>query len=878
MANRQPRLFVDEEREPLLRDGEEAHHEPTWGERITSVVQEPLSALTKLLLILVLVLLILSAVFIGLFAGTYTKWHNRGDGGWETITSTIVRTSTITATRTQPTTSVQATTTVQTSIQTSIQTTTAVETRTKTVVAPVPTGRPTDGVCFSADCIRLSASILSSLDTSVDPCENFYDFANGGWLKEHPLPADKGRYGNFDDLSVKNQQVIREILESNEVPSAASSDDEQILHKLRGFYSSCMNEDLLNEIGQAPLVKFVDSIKGFFKNKKRGGDEVERKRRALTAALAFVHSRGIEGLFDFDIDGDVGKDPNAMTLWFSQPSLGLPAKEYFDEKSIVKLYRNVIERLLIASSGNKDKKVVESQSKPPSEFRVNEKTYWPPTPWPPWDDDDEEDDVDYHKLAKDVVKFEARIAEISLDLDKLYQDPFGTYNPVPISNVTRTLGRSINFGDYFAAFTTRAYPERVVVTSPAFMRALADILEETNVKVVEGYLIARSALAFSQYLGDRTEAWKAQRALFERLNGVKPGAVGDRSQYCIGTIENTMGFAAGRYFSNVTFGGESKEKGTKVITDIIHAFKHSLDDLDWMDKKSAKAAAEKADALRVKVGFPLSPDTRNPRSIANYYYLVKVDKHDFFGNILSARESDAYKKWQKLGKRRDPEAWEMYPSQVNAYFNPPANEIVFPAGILQPPFFSQDWPGYLSYGSFGQVAAHELTHAFDSAGRLYNPEGKLEEWWTKATSEGFNKRQTCLAKQYSSYYVLDPNGKKVYVNGNLTSGENIGDTGVIQAYRAWKAQYDDSLKAGDEYALPGLEYTREQLFFISFARAWAQNIKPAAAVQRVRTDPHSPNNFRVDGTVYNVPEFAKAFKCSKKAKLNPPQEKRCLFW
>jgi len=205
-------------------------------------------------------------------------------------------------------------------------------------------------------------------------------------------------------------------------------------------------------------------------------------------------------------------------------------------------------------------------------------------------------------------------------------------------------------------------------------------------------------------------------------------------------------------------------------------------------------------------------------------------------------------------------------------------QIVFPAGILQPPFFSKDWPGYLSYGAFGQVASHELTHAFDSAGRLYNQEGKLEEWWTNATTEGFKEKQSCIEKQYSSYSIDDGHGGKIHVNGNLTSGENIGDSGIIQAYRAWKAQFAESFKAGNEYLLPGLNYTRDQLFFLAFGRIWAENIKPAALVQRIRTDPHSPAQFRVDGTLYNVPEFAKAFNCSRKAKLNPPPKNQCLLW
>jgi len=176
------------------------------------------------------------------------------------------------------------------------------------------------------------------------------------------------------------------------------------------------------------------------------------------------------------------------------------------------------------------------------------------------------------------------------------------------------------------------------------------------------------------------------------------------------------------------------------------------------------------------------------------------------------------------------------------------------------------------------VAAHELTHAFDSAGRLYNQDGKLEEWWTNATSTGFNKRQKCIAEQYSNYTVDDGKGGQVHVNGNLTSGENIGDSGIIQSYRAWKAQYQASYRKGDEYLLPGLNYTREQMFFLSFARAWAINVRPETAVALVRSDPHSPARYRVDGTLYNLPEFAEAFNCPKGAKLNPPPEKRCILW
>lgn len=215
----------------------------------------------------------------------------------------------------------------------------------------------------------------------------------------------------------------------------------------------------------------------------------------------------------------------------------------------------------------------------------------------------------------------------------------------------------------------------------------------------------------------------------------------------------------------------------------------------------------------------------------------------------------------------------MYPSQVNAYYEPPANEIVFPAGILRAPFFDENWPDYMAYGAIGAVVAHELTHAFDSSGRLFNQDGKLEEWWSNSTSEAFDEKASCLAKQYSSYKVDDGKGGYVHVNGNLTSTENIGDSGLIHAYRAWKS----SSLSSNSYRLPGLEkFSPEQLFFLAFGRIWAQAQLPGALVQGVRTDPHSPPEFRVHGTVSNMPEFARAWNCSSKAKLNPKD--RCVFW
>ncbi|TCD66686.1 hypothetical protein EIP91_001040 [Steccherinum ochraceum] len=876
---------------PLLQDvshPDAPSAQPTnesFAHRVSKVVQEPLTPLSKFLCVLALIFLLLSSIFIGLFAGAQHKLNSR-DG------------------ETKP----GETVTVTMSFSTATATATATSTLTTTYSAPVPvpTKSPEENTCLTPQCIILASAVLSSLDETQDPCDDFFEFANGGWLKEHPIPSDKGSTGTFEILGVENKRLIQQILsqDSSSVYEAALAqnadhDDKLLLRKLRGLYDSCMNEDLLNARGSTPLIRVVKTVRDLYKGKTTivdavtgevkdaEGDE-KSQRNGLTAAVAYLHSRGIGALFAGDIEGDVGRDPNFMTFYFGQPSLGLPAKEYYDEEDITDLYQNVLERLLLTlhEEENTESPAIEHTT-PGLVVHEERLRVWPPWPWPPWDGDDGDKDggdkkpvnrtKEAHKMAKSIITLEKKIANASLDLDVLLQDPIATYNPVPFSNLTEALPE-FDFPAYFSTYAPRNFPERVILTSTTFPTSLSQILSETSNSTIQAYLETRAALSLASNLGIETEAWLAVRSLEERLRGIKPGAVGDRAEYCVGKVESAMGFAAGRYFVQETFGGESRKKGTKVITDIVSAFKKSLKNLKWMDEESSDAAAQKADALRVKVGFPVSPDTQDPGSLARYYRSVKIHKDTFFENILSARISDQAKKWNKLGRQRDLEEWEMWPSMVNAYYNPPANEIVFPAGILRPPFFSQFWPAYMSYGAFGAVAAHELTHAFDSAGRLYNQQGKLEQWWTNTTSESFQVIQECIVNQYASYYVDDGHGGKVYLNGNLTSGENIGDSGLIQAFRAWKANYPQSLEDGDEFILPGLNYTRDQMFFISFGRVWAQNIKPASAVARVRSDPHSPNRFRVEGTLSNIPEFAKAFNCSAKAKLNPPNEKRCLFW
>lgn len=929
----------DHEATPLMGDGSRDHdrdREPGAGRRsphrsvsnrISDVVQEPLTSLTKILLVEVLLLLLISSVFIGLFAGAQHRLNLRNGGGGpapgngthtETETQTVTRTTTrgastvFTATTTTAVSTTFSTifdistltetatkTATTTAVYTSISTYTTTDTKTRTViVGPEPTGPPeaptppSKETCLTPECIILSASILSGIDTSHDPCESLYEFANGGWIATHPIPGDKGSISTFSLLAEKNWHVIQQVLEVD-TESYDNSWDDQLLSKLRVLYASCMDEAKLDYLGDLPLQRFVNNIRGIYRG--RSSDHLlTNPRSGLSNALGYMHSRGVDALFEFYVDGDAAVDPNEMTLWFSQATLGLPSKEYYKDQAVLSVYQDVIERLLVVLRDDEIVNSSEDADRPSVVLHAEEledsERVWPPWPWPPWGGDEGDSDSGHDRkqpthdpffrareLSQQVIRFESEIAEATLDLDKLQQDPFGTYNPTNINALKASLPQ-INFPDYFATFTPRFFPSRVIVTYKPYPSSLSEILKRTHPDVVEAYLVIRAALEYAPDLGTTTEAWKAVRQLRENLDGLRPGAIGERTEFCLRKVESAMGFATGRYYVNATFPGDSREKASEVIRNIVNAFERSLERIDWMDEESARRAQEKAEAIRRKIGFPLSPDTRDPRSLVSYYTLVKIHEDTFFENMLSAAASDVYKMWQKLGKRRNVEEWEMTPATVNAYYNPTGNEIVFPAGILQPPFFSHDWPGYLSYGSFGMVAAHELTHAFDSAGRLYNQQGKLEEWWTRQTSDAYQIRQDCIITQYSKYTVDDGKGGIIHVNGNLTAGENIGDSGLVQAYRAWKAQYEDSYDAGNEYLLPGLKYTRDQLFFISFAQTWAMHNRHADAIQRVRSDPHSPNRYRTDGTVYNIPEFAKAFKCSENSKLNPPREERCIFW
>ncbi|PWZ02255.1 zincin [Testicularia cyperi] len=880
----------DEDR-PLLH-GEESseanHASPSFLARVKRQLSstfaplakpEELRPLERFLVIFSVILLLLAAVFIGLFAGSQHKLAHR-----------------------------------------------------PATPAPVPgpgnpNPEPPQGdICTSKDCVIAASEILRAIDETVDPCDDFYAFCTNNWLKAHPIPGDAGLFGAGQYVASENAKIIKQIIA--DAPSSKDletfkGDDEQLkadkqnLAKLKGYYDSCINLDAQNQLGPKPLLDLVDELRkriGQQQDAQLGHattgqeeqlmlqlDETDkpvppnqppgrspkphpptesprpsppsgRRQKGLTEALAWAHSRGLPALFEFSVDGDAVKDPTAAVPWFFPSGLGLPDQAYYDDDDEIAFYKTVVRDGLKTYDAEakkaakaRDSMIVDESKKGK---KGGKKKHGDGSALPPLAD-----------LADQVVEFERQLADITPDSEEI-TDPVGSYNPINTTSLPYTFA-SINWPSYFSALTVRT-PETVILTSPKFVASLDSLISRTRTNVVEAYLVWTALREFGTSLGPKVKLRGPAERLERYSKGVAPDAKEDRETLCLNDLNAALGFMAGRYFVREAFKGDSKKRVEEIIYSVIDAFKARLPQLDWLDEKTRAKAQEKAEAIRVMVGYPNSPNTTDAVSVANFYNDLPIDAGNYFHNRLGSSIRGAKRNWAVVGRKLDREIWDMFPAEVNAEYSPQGNYILFPAGIMQPPYFHVSWPSYLQRGAFGAVAGHELSHAFDPDGRLYDKDGYLRDWWTEQTAHEFQERQACLANQYHAFTIPDGKGGELHLRSNFTKGEDVADAGgLVQSYNAWKAEL---ARGGDEIEaanalLPGLGYTREQLFFISYGLSWSRNIRTSELVKRLRTDPHSPTKFRVNGVVVNSPEFAEAFGCKVgKDRMAKAPKDRCNIW
>jgi len=642
---------------------------------------------------------------------------------------------------------------------------------------------------------------LAALDRSVEACDDFYQFACGGWIAATPIPPDRpGWFRSFSEIQERNVQMLRRILDD----AAAGRLQSPYSEKLGDFWYSCMNEDEVPLASVQTLheeLAAIDSI----------GD-----RQHLAREVARLQLQGVNAFFRFGAQQDF-RDASQMIAGADQGGLGLPDREYYlkqDERS----------KALRAAYLSHITRMFELAGVSPAKAKAD---------------------------ALQVFQIETLLAEASMPRVER-RDPFKVYNRIDREG----LKEAAPSFDWSVFLETLGHPEieAINVAVPPFFVGFDRLLRELPQAAIQSYLRWKLIDASASSLTE--DFVRADFEFSSKLSGEEE--ILPRWKRCVSAVDGAMGKALGRPFVEETFGADGKVAAQALIAGIEEAFGASLGELEWMDERTREQAFAKLHTVRNKIGYP--DRWRN-------YDDLEVGRTSYLENRFAAIRFDFKRDLRKIGKPVDPNEWYMSPPTVNAYYSALDNEMVFPAGILQSPFFSLHADEAANAGAIGMVMGHELTHGFDDQGRRFDADGNLRDWWSKEVSAAYEERAQCVVDQYDAYTILDG----VHLNGRLTLGENIADIGGLQL--AW-----DSFSKGREdlYVPDDSGFSPAQRFFLSYAQSWCGARRPDYARMLVTVDPHSPPEFRVNGAASNVPQFQEAFRCESGSPMAPLR--RCEIW
>ncbi len=638
----------------------------------------------------------------------------------------------------------------------------------------------------------------SLIDKSVDPCENFYRYSCNGWFKKNPLPPDQTSYGRFTELYELNRLHLKEILETAaSAPPASRTANQQ---KIGDEYASCMDTATINKQGIAPLQPELDRIAAL------------KSAAALPALLAHLHRIGVNAFFNMGSSQDYANASQVISF-YNAGGLGLPERDYYTRTD--------------AKSEEQRKQYVAHVAKM---FTLAG-----------------EPEAEAAKDADTVLAIETRLAKASLTITE-QRDPQNLNHPTDIATFSKQVPH-FAIAPYVAASHAPA-KGKMNETEPKFFAEFNTLVADTPLDQIKTYL--RWHLLHAYAGTSMPEAFEQESWNFysHTLNGAEKQQ--ERWKRCTTRVDREMGEALGQVYVAKYFPPEDKKRAVNMTIAIEEAMGKDIDSLDWMSAATKVKAKEKLNTVMNKVGYP--DKWRD-------YSKLQIVRGDVLGNQERVREFNFARDLAKIGKPVDKGEWYMSPPTVNAYYDPQQNNVNFPAGYFQPPFFSGDEDDAANYGDMGSTVGHELTHGFDDEGRQYDKDGNLKDWWTKEDEQKFTDRAQCMVKQYDAIEAVPG----VHLNGKLTLGENLADLGGL--WLAWLSWLDKAHDAHLDMDAKSDGYTPDQRFWVAYAQQWCTQTRPEQLRTQAQTDPHAPDEYRTNSILQDLPEFAKSFNCKKDAKM-----------
>jgi putative endopeptidase len=644
-----------------------------------------------------------------------------------------------------------------------------------------------------------------NIDRSVSACTDFYQFANGGWIKAHPIPPAYSVWGSFTELQENNQSNLLSILRN-----AAANGNKQAnadLRKLGTYYSSCMDSAAAERAGYQPIADELKRVSAI------------SNRAQLESEIARLHGRGVPVVFGFGAQQDA-KNTTEVIAGIRQGGLSLPDRDYYlnDAKRYADIRANYVDHV-----ARMFQLIGESQQQAAAD-------------------------------AQRVLSIETSLARPAKTRVEL-RDPNANYHKMTPAELAQ-LAPGFNWPRFFTGEGRGDIPA-INVQNTVFLKAADSLLTAVPLSDWKAYLRWKIVDAAAPAL---SSAFVNEDFRFgSTLTGVKEQL--PRERRCTRATDAGLRDALGQAYVAQYFPPTAKQRALDMVRNLESVFHDRLQKLGWMSDTTRVQATAKLAAFTNKIGYP--DKWRD-------YSTLDIKPGPFLNNQMAVRECERHRELARIGQPVDRTEWGMTPPTVNAYYNPLMNEIVFPAGIMQPPFFDPNADDAVNYGGMGAVIGHEMTHGFDDQGAQFDPQGNLRNWWSASDLEKFKHGTGLVASQFDSYTVLD----SVHVNGKLTLGENLADLGGLSV------SYAAMEKALAEKGRPPLidGFTPEQRFFLAWAQIWRQNITPEAARVRINTDPHSPGQWRVNGPLSNMPQFAAAFGCKAGDAMVRPDSVRPEIW